>query len=92
MAIHFDREKPAEDRFAVQFLDANGQLARHEDYTREEITRAVQDLWHDAKEPPDKRAARAARWACIHELFPERKATREADPARPRPVEPDTRP
>lgn len=80
MEIHFDRTKPADDRFEITVLDHAGQVLRRERYDREEMERVIAEL--NAKELPPKgaepdppeiaaqRAAQEARKKRIEAVFP----------------------
>ncbi len=44
MEIHFDREKPVEDRFTITVNDLAGKPLRAERYSRDDVEQAVKDL------------------------------------------------
>jgi hypothetical protein len=75
MEIHFDRTKPADDRFEVAICDAFGNVLRRERYNREEVTQTYDDLlkhptWNpETPEGAAKEAGRKKRIERIQELF-----------------------
>ena len=85
MEIHFDRAKPADDRFDVIVQDPNGKELRRLTYGRPEIESAARDLVHPtfskprpADVPPlDPDQAKKyeeiqKRLAAVEKLFPKR--------------------
>ena len=74
MEIHFDRSKPAEDRFEVTVLNKEGNAIRRERYTREEVETTERDLFDKRTagqaEAPEIAAKRQARWDKIEAIFP----------------------
>jgi hypothetical protein len=80
MEVHYDRQKPDDDRFEMSVFDHAGKRLRHERYTRVELQQ-TSSFFHEQippagpnqPEPPEqarKRQARAAREKVIKDLFP----------------------
>ncbi len=89
MEVHFDRARPADDRFVVTVYDPAGKVLREERYGRAEVEQAVAELFPNLPpkgndpDPPDvaaKRAACEARWKRIEAVFP--KPDREGEPGK----------
>lgn len=83
MEIHFDRAKPADDRFEITVLDHAGQVLRRERFGREEIERVVTELSErelppkgvepDTPEIAAQRANQETRKKRIEAVFPKMK-------------------
>lgn len=92
MEIHFDREKPNDDRFEVSVFDKNNQRIRHERYSRADMERTYGVLFPSIPEPgvvkqepadwAAKREAANRRKAAVENLLPkvEEKPKDEAKP------------
>jgi hypothetical protein len=90
MEVHFDRAKPAEDRFEVTVRDQAGKELRRVVYSRDEVEGTFKDLY-DPKlannpgpnEPPlpadqaKKREDVQKRLKAIEELFPKREEAKD---------------
>ncbi len=80
MEVHYDRLKPAEDRFEVQLVDMAGGVLRKERYGRDEVERTYKELFvegeqlrHKGGPTPEearKLAQYEARLKAIQEIFP----------------------
>jgi hypothetical protein len=75
MEVHFDRAKPADDRFEVTVYDAAGKVLRRERYGRDEVRQTYDDLNLPGvapkganPDPPDVAARRAAQEARLKRI------------------------
>ena len=91
MEIHFDRAKPAEDRFEVTVRDKSGKELRHLVYTRQEVETTFSDLTNQQlnkapgpNDPPPapadakKREDVQKRLAAIEQFFPKHEEPKPA--------------
>jgi hypothetical protein len=75
MEIHYEKSKPAADRFEVTVLDHGGQVLRRETYGRVEVEQAVRDLMDGQNQPPPgspEAAARDARLKKVEAVMPKK--------------------
>lgn len=57
MEVSYDRQSPAQDRFAVQVRDKEGKLLRQEAYGREQIEKTYRELFVEERDLRQKREA-----------------------------------
>jgi hypothetical protein len=86
MEVHYDRLKPAEDRFEMQLLDGAGKVLRQERYDRDVIEKTYKELFVECEqlrrkkdrgqatpEELKKLTGYEARFKTIEEVFPKDK-------------------